>query len=564
MENNNNNSIIPKPSEYILGIDLGTTNSSVAVYGPQGMDVIKIEGEDSMPSVVRFPDRKKSQELQVGRMAKKYIILKPDEVFSSFKPIMASSQWSTDPQIKDKYTIDGELLDPTFMATQVLIRIREAVQIHPMYGAKGSICRAVICVPAQSQSTYIENVFKAAEDAGFGTWDLDTGDKLRDEKGRIVGVTILEEPTAAAIAYGLKDNFFNSTKNKKQKLLIYDFGGGTFDVSLMEIISKIGNKMPEFNIINKGGDSKLGGDDLDWELVDLLGMKLSKITNFNVLEGKDSINTKAILKEWAEEAKKYFAEGEEEYQFVKTMDIQDKSYDFNEMITRTDFLNKIKPLIDRTIETMNEVLNDSKTKKDDINRFVLVGGSSKGPWIYDAVKNETGRDPYIAPNVDTFVAAGASYYGSDLIEIDSPNSNEDFTITDVLPMNYGIELAGGTFGPLLIKGEKFEDGKVSRTRHFTNQENSSHLSLTGFTNSKQLSIEQQKDELLCEHSVYEINKQGKSTFTCIGEFNVEIPPKPKGTLDIELTMTVYRDKFLILTGNVDGKPISNENIKWNY
>lgn len=558
-ENNQNNGVVSVPSDYVLGIDLGTTNSSVAVYGPKGMDVINIPEEGlSMPSVVRFPDRK-NEDLQVGGLAKRWIIQKPDEVFSSFKTQMASSEWMLDPQVKEKYNIEGEELDPTFMATQVLIKIREAVQQHPVYGIKGTICKAVICVPAQSQSTYVENVYKAAKDAGFGTWDVETGEKLYDEKGRAKGITILEEPTAAAIAYGLMDNFFGGTKNKTQKLLIYDFGGGTFDVTLLDVKSKVGKSMPKFELINKGGDSKLGGDDLDWSLVDLLVVKLSKVTGDNILSGQDSLKTKAILKAWAEEAKKEFAGGAAEYEFEKSMSINGQSYDFNETITKADFIAAITPLIDRTIATMKQVVEESKTDFDDINRIVLVGGSSKGPWVFDAVKEKMGRDPYVAPNVDTFVAAGASYYGSDIIE-----AGDDEPIEDKVPMNYGIELDGGTFGPMIIKGEDFVNGVVSCTRHFTNSNDSGQLSLVGWTNPVMMEIVTEGDNLTCEHSIHETDQNGKRLFTWIGEFDVEIPKRPAGTLDIELTMTVYSDKTLQLTGKVDGVSINTENIKWNY
>lgn len=558
-ENNQNNGVVSVPSDYVLGIDLGTTNSSVAVYGPKGMDVINIPEEGlSMPSVVRFPDRK-NEDLQVGGLAKRWIIQKPDEVFSSFKTQMASSEWMLDPQVKEKYNIEGEELDPTFMATQVLIKIREAVQQHPVYGIKGTICKAVICVPAQSQSTYVENVYKAAKDAGFGTWDVETGEKLYDEKGRAKGITILEEPTAAAIAYGLMDNFFGGTKNKTQKLLIYDFGGGTFDVTLLDVKSKVGKSMPKFELINKGGDSKLGGDDLDWSLVDLLAVKLSKVTGDNILSGQDSLKTKAILKAWAEEAKKEFAGGAAEYEFEKSMSINGQSYDFNETITKADFIATITPLIDKTITTMKQVVEESKTDFDDINRIVLVGGSSKGPWVFDAVKEKMGRDPYVAPNVDTFVAAGASYYGSDIIE-----GGDDEPIEDKVPMNYGIELDGGTFGPMIIKGEDFVNGEVSRTRHFTNSNDSGQLSLVGWTNPVMMEIVTEGDNLTCEHSIHETDQNGKRLFTWIGEFDVEIPKRPAGTLDIELTMTVYSDKTLQLTGKVDGVSINTENIKWNY
>ena len=558
-ENNQNNGVVSVPSDYVLGIDLGTTNSSVAVYGPKGMDVINIPEEGlSMPSVVRFPDRK-NEDLQVGGLAKRWIIQKPDEVFSSFKTQMASSEWMLDPQVKEKYNIEGEELDPTFMATQVLIKIREAVQQHPVYGIKGTICKAVICVPAQSQSTYVENVYKAAKDAGFGTWDVETGEKLYDEKGRAKGITILEEPTAAAIAYGLMDNFFGGTKNKTQKLLIYDFGGGTFDVTLLDVKSKVGKSMPKFELINKDGDSKLGGDDLDWSLVDLLVVKLSKVTGDNILSGQDSLKTKAILKAWAEEAKKEFAGGAAEYEFEKSMSINGQSYDFNETITKADFIAAITPLIDRTIATMKQVVEESKTDFDDINRIVLVGGSSKGPWVFDAVKEKMGRDPYVAPNVDTFVAAGASYYGSDIIE-----AGDDEPIEDKVPMNYGIELDGGTFGPMIIKGEDFVNGVVSCTRHFTNSNDSGQLSLVGWTNPVMMEIVTEGDNLTCEHSIHETDQNGKRLFTWIGEFDVEIPKRPAGTLDIELTMTVYSDKTLQLTGKVDGVSINTENIKWNY
>ena len=558
-ENNQNNGVVSVPSDYVLGIDLGTTNSSVAVYGPKGMDVINIPEEGlSMPSVVRFPDRK-NEDLQVGGLAKRWIIQKSDEVFSSFKTQMASSEWMLDPQVKEKYNIDGEELDPTFMATQVLIKIREAVQQHQVYGIKGTICKAVICVPAQSQSTYVENVYKAAKDAGFGTWDVETGEKIYDEKGRAKGITILEEPTAAAIAYGLMDNFFGGTKNKTQKLLIYDFGGGTFDVTLLDVKSKVGKSMPKFELINKGGDSKLGGDDLDWSLVDLLAVKLSKVTSDNILSGQDSLKTKAVLKAWAEEAKKEFAGGAAEYEFEKSMSINGQSYDFNETITKADFIATITPLIDRTIATMKQVVEESKTDFDDINRIVLVGGSSKGPWVFDAVKEKMGRDPYVAPNVDTFVAAGASYYGSDIIE-----GGDDEPIEDKVPMNYGLELDGGTFGPMIIKGEDFVNGVVSCTRHFTNSNDSGQLSLVGWTNPVMMEIVTEGDNLTCEHSIHETDQNGKRLFTWIGEFDVEIPKRPAGTLDIELTMTVYSDKTLQLTGKVDGVSINTENIKWNY
>lgn len=559
-ENVMNNGVVPRLSDYVLGIDLGTTNSSVAVYGPHGMDVISIPGEGlSMPSVVRFPDRKKD-DLQVGQLAKKYIVSKPSEVFFSFKTQMASSEWALDPQMKEKYTIDGEELDPTQMAAQVLIKIREAVQAHPVYGQQGTICRAVICVPAQCQPTYIENVYKAAKLAGFGTWDEETGEKLYSDKDckHVKGVTTLEEPTAAAIAYGLMDGLFAGVKNKSQKLLIYDFGGGTFDVTILEVISTTKKNMPDFRFINKGGDAKLGGDNIDWALVDLLAAKLSKSAGFNILEGNDSLKTKSVLKIWAEEAKISYAGGSAEYEFEKSMTINGQSFDFKEIVTKIDFLGIAMPIVLRTLDIVKDVLVENKLDIDDVNRIVLVGGSSKGPWVFDTIKEKLGKDPFVAPNVDTYVAAGASYYGSDII------GRGDQIIPTTLSKNYGIELFGGTFGPMLLKNEELVDGHISRTRHFTNVSDSGQLSLVGWTTSAMLDIKKDGETLTCERSILETDKDSNPVFTCIGQFDIEVPRKPAGTLDIELTMTINDDSSLQLTGKVDGTPISAEAIEWKY
>lgn len=554
MEKNNQEGPIPRMSDIVLGIDLGTTNSSVAVYGPRGMDVINIPEEGySIPSVVRFPDRGKAN-IQVGRLAKRYIVLKPDEVFSSFKTFMSSSGWELDSQLKEKYTIAGEELNPTFMAMQVLMKIKEGVQQHPEYGQQGTICRAVICVPAQSQATYVDNVYKAAQAAGFGEWDEETGEKLFDERGRIKGVTILEEPNAAAYAYAATEGFFSGENNKSQKLLIYDFGGGTFDVTLLDVAANR-NQMPTFDFINKGGDSKLGGDDLDWSLVNLLAVKLSKTTGFDVLTCEDSIKTKSVLKEWAEEAKKEIAGGATEAQFECSMTIQEQEYSFNEIIRKEDFLGIIQPFIERTIDATKEVLKESNIDIDDINRIVMVGGSCKGYWVSEAIEKHFNKKPFTAPNVDTFVAAGASYYGANIPEI--PVAQKSF-------MYYGIELEGGTFSPMILKGEDFVDGKIVRTRHFTNPNDSGQLSLVGWTISKKIETEQEGDAIYCERSVYEADKYGVRVFNCIGEFNLEIPRKPAGCLDIELTMTLYPDKTILLSGNVNGTPISSEQIKWEY
>lgn len=553
--------INPKYSDVVVGIDLGTTNSSVAYYGANGMEIIPIAGEDkSMPSVVRFPDRKK-EDIQVGRQAKNYIITKPEEVFSSFKTQMASAEWANDPEVKEKFTIEGEQLDPTFMASRVLLKLKEAaIQTHPVLKEKGDVVQAVICVPAQSEPTYINEVYKAAEMAGFGLRDKN-GQIEHDENGNVKGVTVLEEPTAAAIAYGLYSNFFGGLGNKKQQILIYDFGGGTFDVTLLEIEGKKDHNLPKFTILAKGGDAHLGGDDLDWEIVKMLEKRISKQVGSEITESPEYVSLRSQLKKWAEDAKIAFSnDGDLESDYTADITVNGNDYHITEVVTKEDFLKAIQPLIDRSIETMKEVVN-GVSDFDSINRVVLVGGSSKGPWIADAVDKAIGKKHYNAPDVDTYVALGAAYYGANLPGLKDP-------IDDILSFNYGLELYGGLYGLMLPKGMPFNGEKsLSKTHMFTNATDSGEVVLAGFTTGTTLiEGELPEDKIDSSHSIYETeDKTGKSIYRPIGEFKVKVPAVAPGKLAISITMSVFKeDKTLRLSGTVNGQPISDSDIIWKY
>lgn len=561
-ETNDKGGVLLTPSNYVLGIDLGTTNSSVAIYS-KGMQVLPLEGDRlSLPSVVRFSDRN-SVDVQVGSNAKKYIITKPMEVFSSFKTLMTDSQWTLDSQLKDKYCIKGIQYTPTDMAYVILDKIRETVQMHRVFGQSGTICKAVICVPAQSQPSYIDNVYVAAEKAGFGLKDRETGELLRDKNGHVLGVKILEEPTAASIAYGLKENFFGGKMSNIQHILVYDLGGGTFDVTLLKIESIYGSST-EFDVINKDGVGKLGGDDFDWDLVDLLCLKLSKEAGFDILASENNLAVKTILKDWAENAKIDFSNGDAEVQFNKPLELNGKNISFDIVVRKDDFIAKIKPRIEITIQTVKGVLGEVGMSIGDINRIVLVGGSCKGPWIREAIKEAFDREPYSADNVDTIIAAGASYYGSDLIDVTKPESDFDDSINDTLGFNYGFELESGVFSPMLIKGEKFVNGIISHTRKFTNATENGVLCLTGFSNSKKIEVEAGEAGLSSGYSVHAVDHNGNKIFTWIGEYEVQIPLAPVHTLDIELTMTASKDKTLRVTGTVNGEQIATESIEWKY
>lgn len=568
MENDVKPGFVPVPSEYVLGIDLGTTNSSVAIYS-KGMQVLPLEASStSLPSVVRFENRDLSK-VVVGKQAKKYIVSKPNEVFSSFKTQMTNGDWETDSQMKDKFLIGGQQLTPTDMAVQVLSKIRETIQ-DSIYGERGTLCKAIICVPAQSQPTYVNNVYLAAEKAGFGEWDKESGELIHDENGHIFGVKILEEPTAAAIAYGLTENFFGGLKNKNQHILVYDLGGGTFDITLLKIETR-GKELPLFTVIAKGGNSHLGGDNLDWAVVDILAKKITKECGTDVLDGENSLKIKSILKDWAEQAKIEFANGFTESSFTNNLTINGAEQQFDIVITKEEFMKAIQPMIDSTIVSVKDVLKDAQMDIEDINRIVLVGGSCKGPWVKETIKKELGREPYQAENVDTIVAAGASFYGSDLVEWPKPGEMQvdgggNNIIVDSSAFYFGFELSGGLFKPMVLKGEKFnEDGLISRSGRFTNSRDSEMITISGFSSNKQLEIKLEEDNnCTSEHNVREQNSQGDQLFTSIGDFDVTVPKAAPGTLDIRLTMTASIEKWIKVTGTVDGNPIADKDIVWNY
>ena len=230
--------MIVRKSRKILGIDLGTTNSSVSIYEKGSLPVIPIDGAGnlSMPSVVRFVGRK-LDEVKVGSIAKRHIILKPNEVFSSTKSLMKSEDWKDDPFMRDKFNIETEQLSPVDIAAKILEELRD--KAHNSSYCDGNFERVVICVPANSGAIYKQHVLEAAELAGFGETN-DNGDLIRTDNGRASGIYLLEEPTAAALSYGLKMGFFDPEKKKEQNILVYDFGGGTFDVTILNIVSKVG------------------------------------------------------------------------------------------------------------------------------------------------------------------------------------------------------------------------------------------------------------------------------------------------------------------------------------
>lgn len=533
-------------SKMTLGIDLGTTNSSVSVYYGGQMQVLKMHGEYSLPSVVRFPDRKLNG-VQVGQKAKKYIVLKPNEVFSSVKSQMRNDDWKDIPEIREKYTLEGEQITPTDIATKILSELKSEAQTWE--NCSGNFERVVICVPANTTSIYKQNVKDAAVAAGFGLTDETTGDLLRDNNGDVLGITLLEEPTAASLAYGVNKGFFNPKTSKEQNILVYDLGGGTFDVTILHIISEEDQAMPSFTPISTKGVAKLGGDDFDWALAEIISKRIFDETGVDILNDSKQLANKSILKFEAENLKIAFSNGLTEVNFVQPLEIngQDQNFDFT--ISIDEYKKSIDPLIQKTLDCVKEAMDSAKLTIDDINRIVLVGGSSKAPWIREAIKTSY-KEPYTAENVDTIVSQGASYYGSLLASM---------VIDPVKPKlshYYGVELNDGTFCPLFLKSSEFGDNEtLSATSIFYNPDDSGRVMVAGWATQENIEIEtDEKGKNKSYALVSARNDNGEQIFEWLGEYEIQIPRKPAGQVPIELTLTIDKQNCIHAKAVVEGKP----------
>ncbi len=547
------------PSPDFLGIDLGTTNSSVAIYRRGKIQVITMDGKLSMPSAVRFKNRMKN-EVVVGKQAKEYILIKPDEVFTSVKSLMGDNEWMDKSEIRNKFNIGGEQFTPTDIASIILQELvakanESEYGSNSNYGANGSFVKAVITVPANSSPVYKQHIMEAAEKAGLGETD-EFGNVKHDANGHIVGVYILEEPTAAALAYA-QNMGFDDTKNKEQHILVYDFGGGTFDATVLKLKSEIG-KAPQFTRLSTYGITGLGGDTIDWVLAKMIAKHIQDETDIDVLCNPSSIEAKSRIKELAEEAKIKFSVGDEtDVEIELTSVVLDsenvEKRSSNVIISRESFISEITPLLEKTIECVNTVLNAASIDADNIDRVVLVGGSSKAPWVKKII-TENLREPYMAQNVDTVVAQGASYYGFMGPEVSTPASTSH---------NYGIEVQSGLFSPLVLKDVPFGENEfISYEATFYNSNDSGRATVAGFITQDEVQYtENEKGARISEFLVIQNNKMGEPMFKHIGEFDITIPRKPAGEVAIVLTMKVFKDNHIEVVATAEGKETP---IIWKY
>jgi len=398
-----------------IGIDLGTTNSVVAVMeGGKPTVIANSEGSRTTPSIVGFS---KTGERLVGQLAKRQAILNPDKTVASIKRHMGEDY---------KVNIDGKDYTPQEISAMILRKLADDASSY--LGEK--VTSAVITVPAY----FNDSQRQATKDAG-----------------KIAGLDVLRivnEPTAAALAYGLE-------KDKSEKVLVFDLGGGTFDVSILEI----GDGVHE--VLSTSGDTHLGGDDFDQKIMDWI------CDEFKKLEGIDLRNDKQAMqriKEAAEKAKcelSSLMETNINLMFI-TADANGPKH-LNMDLTRAKFEDLCYDLLERCKKPVEQAIQDAGISKSEINEVVLVGGSSRIPAVQKLVKDYTGKEPNQSVNPDEVVAVGAAIQAGVLA-----GEVKDIVLLDVTPLTLGIETLGGVMTPLVPRNTTIP---VSKSQVFSTAEN---------------------------------------------------------------------------------------------
>lgn len=381
----------------IIGIDLGTTNSCVAVMeGGNAVVIPNSEGARTTPSVVAFS---KTGERLIGQVAKRQAVTNPEKTVISIKRHMGSDH---------KVDIDGKSYTPQEISAMILQKLKSDAEAY--LGEK--VTEAVITVPAY----FTDSQRQATKDAG-----------------KIAGLTvkrIINEPTAAALSYGID-------KEEDQKIMVYDLGGGTFDVSIIEM----GDGVTE--VLATAGNNHLGGDDFDQRIIDWM------TSEFKKAEGIDLSNDKMAmqrLKEAAEKAKIELSStptSQINLPFITADATGPKHLDLT--LTQAKFNELTADLVQATMGPVKQALSDSGLSASELHKVLMVGGSSRIPAVQDAVKNYMGKEPFKGINPDECVALGAAYQGGVL----GGDVKEGLLLLDVTPLTLGIETAGGVSTPMI-------------------------------------------------------------------------------------------------------------------
>jgi len=447
--------------EKIIGIDLGTTNSCAAILEAGAAKVIpNPEGGRTTPSVVAF---KKGEKI-VGESAKRQALTNPNTV-SSIKRKMGTSE---------KVELEGKKYTPEEISAMILSYIKDYCEAYLGEEVK----KAVITVPAYFTDSQRQATKNAGKIAG-----------LEVER-------IINEPTAAALSYGLD-------KDQAQTILVYDLGGGTFDVSILELGDGV------FEVKSTAGNNHLGGDDFDNRIIDYLVEEFEKENDIDLTEDSMAMQR---LKEVAEKAKKDLS-GMVSTQISAPFIAKDKDGEpihLDMTLTRAKFEDLISDLVESTIDPVRKAIKDAKITKKDIDKVLFVGGSTRVPLVYDTVTKELGKEPSREVNPDEAVAMGAAIQGGVLA-----GDVNDIVLVDVTPLSLGLETLGGVMTTLIPRNTPIP---TSKTEIFT----------TASDNQPGVDIH----ILQGERSMADDNKT-------LGRFQLtNIPPAPRGVPQIEVTFNI--------------------------
>ena len=486
--------------EKIIGIDLGTTNSVVAVMeGKDAKVIANPEGYRLTPSIVAFTDSEKL----VGELAKRQAVMNPSRTVASIKRFMGRKRGEVgseeltvpykivgEPDEYVKVEIDGKRYTPAEISAQTLRKLKEAAEAY--LGHK--VNKAVITVPAYFNDAQRQATKDAGQIAGL-------------EVARIVN-----EPTAAALAYGL------DKKGASEKIVVFDLGGGTFDVSVLQVADGV------FEVISTNGDTHLGGDDFDHVLINYIADDFQQKNGIDLRKEPMSLQR---LQEAAEKAKCELSTQQQtdvNLPFISQDASGPKHLQMH--ITRSEFERLTDELVERTKGPVMQALRDAKLSPSDVDEVVLVGGSTRIPKVQETVRRIFNKEPHKGVNPDEVVAVGAAIQGGVLA-----GDVKDVLLLDVTPLSLGIETLGGVMTKLVEKNTTIP------------------------TEKKQVFSTAEDNQTAVTIKVYQGEREIASANRLLGQFNLEeIPPAPRGLPQIEVTFDVDANGIL----NVSAKDLGTQ------